>query len=349
MNRSVWPNVTTAAGSYCHGQPYIQQRKMADSLPSTYGQFYQNQAQWLKPYTSAESVNQDCLEDIKYSPETSPCGYFQNGRIEQSLWKQTQQMKTSNKVEKCMCSCTSGVPQCTCWSLKQQEKVKPSLEQNQLQWLGGLTIGAQQDQLEPSNPHQSFTVPSSTYKYPYFPGYSESVECRQKQACAARDVLLPNNIPLSSMLVKPSPFSTCEQIPKSISSPPYDSTEVQVNTCSHDQFPKVERSSLRQCRSSHSNPPNSRSRRKRPRLCHFILELLADPEQYSNIVEWVDQENGVFKFVNSSAVASQWGKRRDKPNMKYENFARSLRTYIAKGIMTKPRSRLVYRFTKQVL
>ena len=86
----------------------------------------------------------------------------------------------------------------------------------------------------------------------------------------------------------------------------------------------------------------------RPRLCHFLFELLANPAQYSGIIEWVDKDQGVFKFLNSAEVASQWGRRRNKPHMKYENFARSLRTYIAKGILTKPRSKLVYRFTSKV-
>jgi hypothetical protein len=94
--------------------------------------------------------------------------------------------------------------------------------------------------------------------------------------------------------------------------------------------------------------PILKQKSSRPRLCHFLLELLANPAKYSDIVEWVDQDNGVFKFLNSSEVASQWGRRRNKPHMKYENFARSLRTYIAKGILTKPRSKLVYRFTSQV-
>lgn len=83
----------------------------------------------------------------------------------------------------------------------------------------------------------------------------------------------------------------------------------------------------------------------RPRLCQFLLELLNDPAKYSNLIEWLDKDKGIFKFLNSSRVAKEWGTRRNKPQMKYENFARSLRTYIAKGILTKPRSKLVYRFS----
>ncbi|XP_048585143.1 uncharacterized protein LOC5521528 isoform X1 [Nematostella vectensis] len=83
----------------------------------------------------------------------------------------------------------------------------------------------------------------------------------------------------------------------------------------------------------------------RPRLCQFLIELLSKPERYSHLIEWVDEEKGIFKFINSTKVAREWGERRNKPFMKYENFARSLRTYIAKGILTKPRSKLVYRFS----
>ena len=85
----------------------------------------------------------------------------------------------------------------------------------------------------------------------------------------------------------------------------------------------------------------------RPRLCQFLIELLNNPDKYNYMIEWLDKEKGVFKFLNSGEVARMWGTRRNKPHMKYENFARSLRTYIAKGILTKPRSKLVYRFANK--
>lgn len=84
----------------------------------------------------------------------------------------------------------------------------------------------------------------------------------------------------------------------------------------------------------------------RPRLCQFLLELLNNPDKYGYMIDWIDKEKGVFKFINSSEVARLWGRRRNKPSMKYENFARSLRTYIAKGILAKPRSKLVYQFAR---
>ena len=85
----------------------------------------------------------------------------------------------------------------------------------------------------------------------------------------------------------------------------------------------------------------------KPRLYNFLIELLQDTDRYT-CIEWVDKSNGIFKFVESAEVARLWGLRKNKPNMKYENFARSLRTYISKGILTKPRNKLVYKFTTKV-
>ena len=166
---------------------------------------------------------------------------------------------------------------------------------------------------------------------------------------------MPNNNTaslLNNFSVRPvNVFSQPPQIQMNTLPPQYNVSRYQeMKHPVINPFPKIEQSPPTQCKASRQKEsPKTRTRRKRPRLCHFILELLANPQQYSNIVEWVDREKGVFKFLNSSEVASQWGRRRDKPNMKYENFARSLRTYVAKGIMTKPRSKLVYRFTDKIL
>ena len=81
----------------------------------------------------------------------------------------------------------------------------------------------------------------------------------------------------------------------------------------------------------------------KPRLYKFLREILDDPANYP-CIEWEDKVNGRFKFLDSSEVARLWGFRKNKPAMKYENFARSLRTYIAKGILKKPRNKLVYCF-----
>ena len=221
-----------------------------------------------------------------------------------------------------------------------------SLEQNTLQWLNEPSC-TQRNQTESNNLHQSFNGPSSTFEYSYYPEYPENTRCQPESTPR----VTANNIPPHPANVpgKSAMFPTYDQTPNNIASQQYDPSQFEMNAAEYTQFSKLEYSLPRPHQPSEINPPKTRARRKRPRLCHFLLELLANPQQYSNIVEWVDQENGVFKFLNSSEVASQWGRRRDKPNMKYENFARSLRTYIAKGMMTKPRSKLVYKFTNKVL
>lgn len=93
--------------------------------------------------------------------------------------------------------------------------------------------------------------------------------------------------------------------------------------------------------------PNLVSHSSKPRLYNFLLELLND--RNSRCIEWLDKELGTFKFIHSAEVAHLWGLRKNKPNMKYENFARSLRTYISKGILMKPRNKLVYQFTQSFL
>ena len=94
---------------------------------------------------------------------------------------------------------------------------------------------------------------------------------------------------------------------------------------------------------------NSRARRikniRAPRMYKFLKESLNDPLNYSYI-KWIDEKKGMFKFINSAEVARRGGLKKDNPSMKYEHFARSLRTYIAKGYLTKPKMKLVYCFVK---
>eukprot|EP00795_Rhopilema_esculentum_P011534 gene11534-21757_t len=80
-----------------------------------------------------------------------------------------------------------------------------------------------------------------------------------------------------------------------------------------------------------------------PRLYRFLLELLEQPDRYP-CVQWVNKEERMFKFLDSNHVAKLWGKRKNRPHMKYENFARSLRCYKNRGILRKPRQKLVYQF-----
>ena len=67
--------------------------------------------------------------------------------------------------------------------------------------------------------------------------------------------------------------------------------------------------------------------RTAPNIIHWVYNLLQDP-QNETIIKWSDYKNGEFKIVNGEEIGKAWGTRRgaagikkDKPKMKYENFA----------------------------
>lgn len=79
-------------------------------------------------------------------------------------------------------------------------------------------------------------------------------------------------------------------------------------------------------------------------LWQFLLELLVDPNS-QHLVRWTYDEPHEFKLLNPSAVARQWGKRKNKPNMNYEKLSRGLRYYYDKNIIEKVHGkRYVYLF-----
>ena len=86
---------------------------------------------------------------------------------------------------------------------------------------------------------------------------------------------------------------------------------------------------------------------KLPKLCRFLLSLLQQPDQYP-CVTWKDKEDKIFKIVNPKEVANMWGSTKQKPEMKYEHFARTLRGYVSRGLLKKPRRKLYYQFTENV-
>ena len=78
-----------------------------------------------------------------------------------------------------------------------------------------------------------------------------------------------------------------------------------------------------------------------------MYSLLTDPEKkYSNIIEWTsNMKDREFRMLEPEAIAVWWGHHKNKPNMSYDKFSRSLRYYYDKGILKKiPGERYVYRF-----
>lgn len=60
-------------------------------------------------------------------------------------------------------------------------------------------------------------------------------------------------------------------------------------------------------------------------LWEFVRDLLKDPNLNPSLLRWEDKEAGVFRFVQSEAVAKMWGRKKNNPGMTYEKLSRAMR------------------------
>ncbi|KPP57607.1 hypothetical protein Z043_124649 [Scleropages formosus] len=82
-------------------------------------------------------------------------------------------------------------------------------------------------------------------------------------------------------------------------------------------------------------------------LWEFIRDILIHPEQNPGLMKWEDQQEGVFKFLKSEAVAQLWGQKKKNSSMTYEKLSRAMRYYYKREILERVDGRrLVYKFGK---
>lgn len=60
-------------------------------------------------------------------------------------------------------------------------------------------------------------------------------------------------------------------------------------------------------------------------LWEFIRDLLHDEKFCPGLIKWEDPNMGVFRFVQSEAVAQMWGKKKNNTSMTYEKLSRAMR------------------------
>lgn len=91
------------------------------------------------------------------------------------------------------------------------------------------------------------------------------------------------------------------------------------------------------CDSKDSVNNKNKGERKRPgrkkgqvskvyHLWEFIRDMLADPRYCPNVIKWENEEEGIFRVIQSETVASLWGaKKNNRTKMTYEKMSRSIR------------------------
>ncbi|XP_072033788.1 uncharacterized protein [Amphiura filiformis] len=85
-------------------------------------------------------------------------------------------------------------------------------------------------------------------------------------------------------------------------------------------------------------------------LWEFIRDLLKDSNFCPKYIRWEEKDEGVFRFVNSEAVASMWGRKKNNPAMTYEKLSRAMRYYYKRDILERVDGRrLVYKFGKNAV
>lgn len=97
-----------------------------------------------------------------------------------------------------------------------------------------------------------------------------------------------------------------------------------------------------------AKPRRRRKNSKQPILWRFLLDALNNPTSFGKMIQWVDKDNGVFKFTSKhkEELSQKWGEaKRNRCVMTYQKMARALRNYINRGeVLRKVKKKLQYTF-----
>ena len=132
----------------------------------------------------------------------------------------------------------------------------------------------------------------------------------------------------------------------------YHTKEKNTSESCHEKTKKCPNEKARRkkvkAKSVESNKNSRRERqytraKKLPKLLRFLKKIIENEDKYQ-CLQWTDKATGTFKITNTEALAHLWGVTKRKPNMKYEHLARTLRGYVGRGLLRKPRKKLIYQF-----
>merc|ERR1712213_11086 len=90
-------------------------------------------------------------------------------------------------------------------------------------------------------------------------------------------------------------------------------------------------------------------RRKAPNIAHWLMSLV---QCNDSAIGWTHNHPREFKILDQKRLAQMWGKRKNNPNMTYNNVARTMRFHYHKSKgqeLEEVPKKLVYRFSKKFM
>merc|ERR1712122_104302 len=90
-------------------------------------------------------------------------------------------------------------------------------------------------------------------------------------------------------------------------------------------------------------------RRKAPNIAHWLMSLV---QSNDSAIGWTNNHPREFKILDQKRLAQMWGKRKNNPNMTYNNVARTMRFHYKKSKgqeLEEVPKKLVYRFSKKFM